>query len=159
MKMKKLVKNLTNYLTLTLTLFFTLSLPIPATATDPCQMIVIKAVKPPPAVKILNEIGDHTLLDPKEKFELTRQYREAILKLTDLLGKYIELRQKAEKTRPYLSWQWERVKAGIEYKKDIWEKEIKELLPAQAELRNIERQLLMLGISQADLDACYRASR
>lgn len=123
--------------------------------TDPCQEIVLKTVKPPPAIHILNEKGDYAILDNKEKYELTKQYREEILKITDLLGKYIQLRKESEEIEAFLNWQWQRVRAGIEYKKDIWKEQI-ELNQRRAQLQNIETQLLLLGINKKDLEKCYR---
>lgn len=87
-----------------------------------------------------------------------RDYREAVLKLSNILGQYIQLRRQAEEIGVYLSWQWQRVSAGIEYKKDIWKQQI-DLNKQVSELRNIETQLILLGITPTDLDLCYQTRR
>ena len=123
-----------------------------------CQELITKVIKPPPAIRILNQQGDFQLLDPKETYELQRQYIQEILRLTDLLGRYIQLRRESEEIAEYLQWQWRRVEAGIEYKKDIWRQQI-DLNRNITELKNIELQLFLLGVSPYDLDRCYKSKR
>ncbi len=158
-KFKKFVKNYTNQptLTLTLTLILTLTLTLP-TKADPCQDLINRLVQPPPAIAIIDTRQGYRLIDPKERYETLKTYRQDIKQITELLGKYISLRKQTEEINSYLSWQWERVKAGVEYKKDIWKEQIREN-QTRAELKNIERQLLLLGATPQDLDLCYKTAR
>lgn len=125
---------------------------------DPCNDIVHKVIKPPPAVRMLDSPQSYALIDAKERYELMKAYRQDIQKLSELLGKYIQLRKYTEETNAFLGWKWKRVEVGIEYKKDVWKEQI-EQRKITTELLNIQRQLLMLGVSPADLEACYKASR
>ncbi|MEM0370866.1 MAG: hypothetical protein QXE80_09250 [Pyrobaculum sp.] len=157
--MRKFVKNYTNKptLTLTLTLILTLTLTLPSQA-DPCQDLINRLVKPPPAIAILDTPRGYRLLDPKERYEILKTYRQDIRQISELLGKYISLRKQTEEINAYLSWQWQRVNAGVEYKKDIWKEQIREN-QTRAELKNIERQLLLLGATPKELDLCYKTAR
>lgn len=158
-KFKKFVKNYTNqpspYPTLILTLTLTLTLP---TQADPCQDLINRLVQPPPAIAILETRQGYRLIDPKERYEIIKTYRQDLKQISELLGKYISLRKQTEEINSYLSWQWQRVNAGVEYKKDIWKEEIREN-QTRAELKNIERQLLLLGATPKELDLCYKTTR
>ncbi len=153
-KFKKFVKNYTNPITLTLTLTMT---PL-TTQADPCQDLINRLVKPPPAVAIIDTQRGYRLIDPKERYEILKTYRQDIRQITELLGKYISLRKQTEEINAYLGWEWERVKVGVEYKKDIWREQIKEN-QTRAELKNVERQLLLLGATPKDLDLCYKTAK
>ncbi|MEM2947140.1 MAG: hypothetical protein QXN96_02745 [Candidatus Bathyarchaeia archaeon] len=156
-KVKKFVKNYTNqpspYPTLILILTLTLTLTIP-TQADPCQDIINRLVKPPPAIAILDTRQGYRLIDPKERYEIISKYQQDIKQISELLGKYIALRKQTEEINAYLNWQWQRVSAGMEYKKDIWKEQIREN-QTRAELKNVERQLLLLGATPKELDLCY----
>lgn len=159
--MRKFVKNYTNQpspyptlIILTLTLTLTLT---PAKA-DPCQDLINRLVKPPPAIAILDTRQGYRLIDPKERYEILKTYRQDIRQISELLGKYISLRKQTEEINSYLSWQWERVKAGVEYKKDIWKEQIREN-QTRAELKNMERQLFLLGATPKELDLCYKTAK
>lgn len=122
-------------------------------AQDVCSDIVVKVVKPVPAMV------DGKLLDAKEKFEYATKYVDAVTKITKLLGEYLQLRKDIDEKGTYYSWQWKRVEAGIEYKREIWKDYIKDYSVLKAQLKNIERQLTSLGISQQELDLCYKQSK
>jgi hypothetical protein len=124
---------------------------------DPCQDIVFKIVKPPPAVKLLLEGRNTYYVDAKERQELLSQFRRDSQQVVELISKYIETRRRVEEIKKYLSWQWGRVEVGVEYKKDIWRQQI-ELTAHEQELKGIERQLLLLGATKRDLEACYKYS-
>ncbi len=126
--------------------------------TNYCQQIVIKISKPPPAIRILNEQGDYALLDPKEKAQLQKEYIDTIQKITDIIGQYIQLRKQTEEIKEYLRWQWKRVEAGIEYKKDIWKQQI-ELNKITTQLKNIEKQLQIYGITKQEIEQCYKETK
>ncbi|MEN2985495.1 MAG: hypothetical protein ABDH16_02375 [Thermodesulfovibrionaceae bacterium] len=122
-------------------------------AQDVCGDLVIKVVKPVPAMV------DGKLLDAKEKFEYATKYIDTVSKVTKLLGEYLQLRKEIDEKGAYYGWQWKRVEAGVEYKRDIWKEYIKDYTVLKAQFKNIERQLISLGITQQELDLCYKQSK
>jgi len=161
-KVKKFVKNYTNqpnpYPTLTRILTLILTLTLTPAKADPCQDLINRLVKPPPAIAILDTPRGYHILDPKERYETVKTYRQDLRQISELLGKYISLRKQTEEINAYLGWQWERVKAGVEYKKDIWKEQIREN-QTRAELKNIERQLILIGATPKELDLCYKTAK
>ena len=96
------------------------------------------------------------LLDPKEKYQLLKERLRNIQYAYRTINQYLTLKAKVEEEEKYIKWQWERVKAGIEYKKDIWEKQIK-YKQDLAQLKAIEIYFTALGISKNTLENCYKS--
>lgn len=122
-------------------------------AQDTCSDLVLKVVKPIPAMV------NGKYLDAREKHELAMKYNEALTKVAKLVGDYIQIRKELDEKGAYYHWQWKRVEEGIEYKREVWRDYIKDYSVLRAHLRNIERQLTSLGISQQELDLCYKQSK
>ena len=95
------------------------------------------------------------LLDKRETWELKRDYLRALQRAKDLLSEYLSLREQVEEEEKYYSWQWQRVVAGIEYKKEIWKNYIQHLTKV-SQLKAVESALLSSGIQKKTLEACYR---
>ena len=95
------------------------------------------------------------LIDKRETWELKKEYLRALQRAKDLLSEYLSLRQQVEEEGKYYSWQWQRVVAGIEYKKEIWKNYIQHLQKI-SQLKAVESTLRASGISKKTLDACYR---
>jgi hypothetical protein len=122
-------------------------------AQDYCANIIFRIVPPIPAMQ------NGRLLDARERFELSARHVEVYDKVNNLLSDYLQLRMEIEEKGNYFNWQWKRVDAGIEYKRDIWKEQIKEYLPVKAKMNAIEKQLSALGITQKELDLCYKSLR
>jgi hypothetical protein len=122
-------------------------------AQDYCSNIIFRIVPPIPAMQ------NGRLLDARERFELSARHVEVYDKVNNLLSDYLQLRMEIEEKGNYFNWQWKRVDAGIEYKRDIWKEQIKEYLPVKAKMNAIEKQLSALGITQKELDLCYKSLR
>ena len=122
-------------------------------AQDICSNIIFRIVPPIPAMQ------NGRLLDARERFELSARYVEVYNKVSNLLSDYLQLKMEIEEKGGYFNWQWKRVDAGIEYKREIWKEQIKEYLPVKAKMNAIEKQLSALGITQKELDLCYKSLR
>jgi len=122
-----------------------------------CLELIYKLTNPPPAIQIIQKGGklEYNLIDPKERQKLLTEYRKETEKIYELLTEYITKRKELEEYRKYLGWQWERVKIGIEYKKDIWKEQI-EFNKEQQKLQAIEMQLILYGATREDLEKCYQ---
>ena len=94
------------------------------------------------------------LIDPREKFRERKELLTASSNARRLLEDYLETRTEVNFLFHYLTWQWQRVDVGIEYRKDVWEKEI-ELKKKQARLKSIIAQFQALGIKRELLNQCY----
>jgi hypothetical protein len=122
-------------------------------AQDYCTNIILQLVKPIPAMQ------DGRLLDARERFEFSARYIEAYNKVSNLLTEYLQLRQEVEEKGGYFGWQWKRVDAGIEYKREIWKEQIRDYLPTKTKMKALEKQLTSLGVTQKELDLCYKSLR
>jgi len=94
------------------------------------------------------------LIDRREKFRERKELLTASRNARNLLDDYLETRTEVNFLFHYLTWQWQRVDIGIEYRKDIWEKEI-EFKKKQARLKSIIAQFQALGIDRELLNQCY----
>ena len=98
---------------------------------------------------------DIPLYDAREKWELKRKYLLALKDAKELLKEYLSVRSKVEEMKKYLSWQWKRVEAGIEYRRDIWQQEI-QYKQEKGHLKAITAVLMSAGINKSLLDSCYQ---
>ena len=105
----------------------------------------------PPSCGVKIEIP---IIDTREKFRERRELLSASNTARKLLENYLEIRTEVNYLYHYLTWLWQRVDVGMEYRKDVWEKEI-ELRKKQAELKSLTAQFLSLGIKREELDRCY----
>lgn len=112
---------------------------------DICQSIISRFLYPVPAVA-----------DNKEALDFQKRNIDIVDRVSKYLEDYITTRRELENKSQYINWQWQRVEAGIEYKKDIWKEDIG-VKKLSAKLRAIILRLQSLGVSQKELDACYRS--
>jgi len=88
------------------------------------------------------------------------EYRRKIQRYKDLstaqrtLSQYLELRQEVEDGQKILEWKYKRVKAGVEYLKNVLPEE-KELNIKKQRLKTLEEYLTMF-VSKEQLDRCYK---
>jgi len=94
------------------------------------------------------------LYDARERWEMKKEYIRALDFARRILANYLKLRYEVEEMKKYISWQWQRVEEGIEYRKDIWKEEIK-LKQKEGELKALTALLLASGVSKELLDRCY----
>ena len=97
------------------------------------------------------------LYDARERWEMKKEYIRALDFARRILANYLKLRYEVEEMRKYVSWQWQRVQAGIEYRKDIWKEEV-QLKQKEGELKALTALLLASGVSKELLDECYEGS-
>jgi hypothetical protein len=98
---------------------------------------------------------NYRLLDKRERLERQKEYIKSLNYASNTLSKYLMLRKEIEEKEKFLKWQWERVEYGIEYKRDIWEEQIK-LEIKKAQLKAMHNYFIAIGISKKLLDKCYR---
>jgi len=94
------------------------------------------------------------LIDRREKFREKRELLRASDTATKLLDDYLKTRTEVDFLYHFLTWLWQRVDVGMEYRKDVWQKEI-ELKKKQAHLKALIAQFRALGISRELLNKCY----
>ena len=94
------------------------------------------------------------LLDPRERLERQREYVRALDFARRLLADYLKLRYEVEEMKRFVQWQWARVEAGIEYRKDVWKEEVA-LKQKEGELKALTALLLSAGIPKELLQRCY----
>ncbi len=144
---------------------------------DPCTKIVQKLTPTPPALMFSikgyaqyqqditgqsqytapTHAGiriDVPLYDPREKWEMKKEYLRALDFARRILANYLKLRYEVEEMKKYLTWQWQRVQEGIEYRKDVWKEEI-QLKQKQGQLKALEVLLTSSGITKKELRECY----
>ena len=95
------------------------------------------------------------LYDPKEKFQLQKEYLQSLNFARKLLADYLSLRYEVEEMKKYIKWQWKRVQAGIEYRKDIWKEQI-QLKQKQGQLQALKTLLISAGVKEKELEKCYK---
>jgi len=95
------------------------------------------------------------LLDKKEQLQVLKENLRNIQYAYKIVSQYLTLKTKIEEQQKYINWQWQRVKAGIEYKKDIWQKQIK-YKEDLAKLKALEIFFKAIGISKQTLENCYK---
>lgn len=138
---------------------------------DPCE-IIVKTLAPRPkwwrSFRITGyaqsgfndkDIGikvevPFSIFDERERYEKQKRYWERLKFVTDMLYQYLALKTEIEETQKYIQWQWERVKHGIEYKKDVWPLEIK-LLMKKEKLRALVLFFKSVGIEEELLEKCW----
>ena len=94
------------------------------------------------------------LYDARERWQMKKEYIRALDFARRILANYLKLRYEVEEMRKYVKWQWQRVQAGIEYRKDIWKEEIK-LKQLEGELKALTSLLVASGVSEELLGECY----
>jgi len=99
---------------------------------------------------------DIPILDKREELEMKERYLRHLKDINSLLQEYLSLRYQVEEMERFLSWMWLRVDYGIEYRKDVWQMQIK-LLESKGRLKAITTILLSAGITREDLDQCYKS--
>ncbi len=100
---------------------------------------------------------DIPLYDPREKWQMKKEHIRALDFARRLLAQYLALKYEVEEMKKYLTWQWKRVQAGIEYRKDVWKEEIT-LKQKQGELKALTALLMSAGIKEKDLRKCYESA-
>jgi len=98
---------------------------------------------------------DIPIYDTREKLERQKEYLKSLNFARRLIADYIKLRYEVEEMKKYIAWQWQRVEAGIEYRKHIWKEEIK-LKQKKGELKALTSLLIASGIPKNLLDKCYK---
>lgn len=94
------------------------------------------------------------LIDKAEEYALKKERLTNAKAAQSLLQNYLELKTEVENGQKLLAWLWERVNYGIEYRKDIWPKQI-ELSKKKARLQSLIETFKYLGISETLLNKCY----
>jgi len=147
------------------------------TKANPCLQIVKKLAPRPPRdyritayIKAQKDIQGQSqleapvnagikieipLYDARERYELQQKHIKNLDYARRLLADYLALRYEVEEMKKYISWQWQRVKAGIEYRKDIWKEHIK-LKQKQGSLHALELLLISAGITKKQINLCYK---
>jgi hypothetical protein len=97
---------------------------------------------------------NYDLLDKRERLERRQKYLRNMQYASNLLGKFLSLKAQVEEEEKLLKWQWARVEEGIEYKRDIWEMQIKHN-QKKAQLKAMYNYFMAIGISKKLLDKCY----
>jgi hypothetical protein len=97
---------------------------------------------------------NYDLLDKRERLERRQKYLRNMQYASNLLGKFLSLKAQVEEEEKYLKWQWKRVEEGIEYQRDIWEKQIRHK-QKKAQLKAMYNYFMAIGISKKLLDKCY----
>ena len=138
---------------------------------NPCE-IIVKTLAPRPKwwdlrisgyaqnsfINGNKEIGikvEVPFFDKRERYEKQKRYWERVKFITDMLHEYLALRTEIEEMQKYVQWKWERVKYGIEYKKDVWLLEI-DLCMKKEKLRAIVLFFKNVGIEEELLEKCWR---
>ena len=99
---------------------------------------------------------DIPILDKREQMELKERYLRNLNEVRFLLQEYLALRYEVEEMERFLSWMWLRVDYGIEYRRDVWQLQIK-LQEKKGRLKALTTLLMSAGITKEDLDQCYKS--
>jgi hypothetical protein len=152
--------------------------PEPKPSPSPCVAIITRLAPTPPPFNISihayaqtqkDIIGTSTytapvhvgvrldipLLDTRELYERQLRHLSNLQNAQAILSQYLNLRTEVEELRKFLNWMNLRVEYGIEYKKDVWEKEIA-FKQKEAVLKALESFFYAYGITKEELDRCYK---
>jgi len=99
---------------------------------------------------------DIPILDKREELELKEKYLTNLREAHSLLKEYLALRYEIEEMEKFLKWQWLRVDAGIEYRKDVWQLQIS-LFEKKGKLKALTKIFIASGISEKLLDECFKS--
>ena len=87
---------------------------------------------------------------------MKKEYLRALNFARKLLADYLKLRYEVEEMKKFMMWMWKRVDAGIEYRKEVWKKEI-QLKQKEGELKALTALLISAGITKEELNECYKS--
>jgi len=99
---------------------------------------------------------DIPILDKREEIELKERYLRNLNEVRILVQEYLALRYEVEEMEKFLNWMWIRVDYGIEYRRDVWQLQIK-LQEKKGRLKALTTLLMSAGITREDLDQCYKS--
>ncbi len=94
------------------------------------------------------------LIDKAEEYQRKIKRYKDLNNAQRILSQYLTLRQEVEDEQKILDWKYKRVKAGVEYLKNVLPEE-KQLNINKQKLKSIE-QYLLLFVSKEELDKCYK---
>jgi hypothetical protein len=94
------------------------------------------------------------IIDGNERYKLKKEALSSTKQARGLLEDYLELRTEVEYLSSLLAWLWIRVDYGVEYRKNVWPKQI-ELTKKKAKLKALIAQLRALGVEDSLLSGCY----
>jgi len=94
------------------------------------------------------------LIDRAEEYQRKIKRYKDLSNAQRILSQYLTLRQEVEDEHKILEWKYKRVKAGVEYLKNVLPEE-KQYNINKQKLKTIEEYLLLF-VSKEELDRCYK---